>query len=235
MKSTQTLLLFMLSFTLAAQTSPFRAGVTAGINLTQVDGDKQFGYQKKGLNLGLKGGIVFHDNWEVTTELIYNLKGAVPSKEEKNLNKRLIDIDLHYAEIPVLLKFSFLPSTEGYYKWHVFGGFSYGRLLQSNVNVQKNDLSIDTTELNIINQLGFKSSDVNVIIGAVRYFSPRLGLSVRHTVSLTPYYNNPNPMAATNQMPEGYKTFRNYFLSINLVYDFVAPKMSMKKKKETPL
>lgn len=234
MKSTQTLLFLWLNLSLFAQSSPFKAGVTIGVNFAQVDGDKLFGYQKKGVTAGLKGSIVLNPKWEISTELLYNVKGAEPSRQEKKTNKRLITLNLRYAEIPILAKYAFIPSEEGYYKWQVFGGFSYGRLIGSKYDIQKNDTSLDTSETNIVNQLGFKTSDVNVIVGASHYFSSRLGLSIRHTTSLTPFYKNPNPTAATSQTPEGYRQFRNYFLSVNIFYDFVAPKVAVKRRKETP-
>ncbi len=234
MKSNLTLLFLWLNASLFAQTSPFKAGATVGINLAQVDGDKEFGYQKKGVTAGLKGGIVLNKKWEVSTELLYNVKGAEPSREGKKTNNRLITLDLHYAEIPILVKYAFIESEDGYYKWQVFGGFSYGRLLRSNFNIQKNDTSLDTNQTNIVTQLGFKTSDVNVIVGVSHYFSPHLGLSIRHTTSLTPFYKNPNLTTATSQTPAGYGQFRNYFLSVQLFYDFVTPKVVVKRRKETP-
>jgi Outer membrane protein beta-barrel domain len=233
-KSTLTLLFLWLNTWLFAQTSPFKVGATLGVNLAQIDGDKQFGYQKKGITAGLKGGIVFNKKWEVSTELRYNVKGTEPNRQEKKTNKRLITMDLHYAEIPILLKYTFVKSEQGYDKWQVFGGISYGRLIKSKYTIQRNDGSVDTSETNVLNQLGFKTADVSALIGASFYFSPRLGMSIRHSTSLTQLYKNTNPSSATNLIPAGYEQFRNYFLSIQLIYDFVSPKFVKNKKKETP-
>ena len=38
--------------------SPFKAGVSVGLNLAQIDGDHQFGYDKRGLGYGIRGGVV---------------------------------------------------------------------------------------------------------------------------------------------------------------------------------
>ncbi|NJN33758.1 MAG: hypothetical protein HC817_05410 [Saprospiraceae bacterium] len=40
----------------------FRAGAVVGLNLAQVDGDFQQGYDRLGLALGLKSGIGFSKN-----------------------------------------------------------------------------------------------------------------------------------------------------------------------------
>lgn len=232
MKITYTIAFFLTVCALFAQQSPFTAGATAGINLSQVDGDNQFGYQKKGLTFGLRGGIVVQQRWSFLAELLYNFKGAEPSKYEINDLKRHTSINLHYAEIPLLVKFSFLQSEEGFYKWAVFGGLSYGRLLRSNIDIFKNNGNIDTLELNLVNQISFKTSEVNAILGVSRYFTPKLGISLKHTVSLIPFYDNPTAVtkpSTTSQL--SYASFRNYFASATLFYDFVAPKMSRKAKK----
>ncbi len=236
MKITQTLFLLIFTFSLSAQTSPFKAGATVGVNFAQVDGDKEFGYEKKGLTLGLRGGIVFNQRWEILTELLYNFKGSKPSLQENKTFDHLITMDLHYAEIPILAKFSFIEAEEGYYKWNIFAGLSYGRLLRSNVSVQKNNGQTDTAELNLLNQIGFKTSDISLIFGVSRYFSNRFGMSLKHTSSITPFYNNPNLYSingSVNTLPL-YTKMRNFFISVNLVYDFVAPKIVLKKKKEAP-
>ncbi len=233
MKIAHTIALLIFLSPLFAQESPFKAGATVGINLSQVDGDNQFGYQKKGLTLGLRGGIVVQKKWSFLAELLYNFKGGEPSKIEKNTLKRHTLIDLHYAEVPLLAKFSFLKSEEGFYKWEVFGGISYSRLLQSKVNVLKNNNSIDTLELNLVNSVKFKTAEINAIFGISRYFSPKFGISLKHTVALSPFYDNPT--AKTNPSSKeqsSYASFRNYFASATLFYDFVAPKVSQKIKKD---
>jgi hypothetical protein len=236
MKTMQTLLFLLFSFSLMAQNSPFKAGATVGLNLAQVDGDKEFGYQKKGLTLGLRGGIVINQRLEILTELLYNFKGAQPTLQEKATLEPLVTLDLHYADIPILAKFSFGQSEDDYYKWNVYGGLSYGRLLRSNINILKRNGNMDTVNTTIVNQVGFKTSEISLIVGISRYFSPRFGMSLRHTSALTPFYKDTNlykNAAGFNTTPL-YQKYKNFFISINLFYDFVAPKIVFKKKKEAP-
>ena len=232
MKIAHTIAFIFLILVLNAQESPFKAGASIGINLAQIDGDNQVGYQKKGLTLGLRGGIVVHKRWSFLAELLYNSKGAEPNKFEIKSLKRTTTIDLHYAEIPLLAKFSFLQAESGYYKWEVFAGASYARLLQSKINVLKKNGDLDTLELALVNPSGFKTSEINLIIGVSRYFTPKLGISLRHTVSLTPFFNNPTAVSnPSNKEFASFSFFRNYFASITIFYDFVAPKINPIRRK----
>lgn len=232
MKLTFTIALVLTVTLLLAQQSPFIAGAAVGINLSQIDGDNQFGYQKKGLTMGLRGGFMVQQRWSFLAELLYNFKGAEPSIYEVKDLKRHASIDLHYAEIPLLVKFSFAQSEQGFYKWAVLGGISYGRLLRSKIDVFKNNGNIDTLELNLVNQIGFKTSEVNAIFGISHYFTSQLGISLKHTVSLTPFYKNPTAVTnPSNTTQSSFESFRNYFASATLFYDFVSPKIIRKTKK----
>ena len=166
-------------------------------------------------------------------ELLYNFKGAEPSKFELNSLKRHVSLDLHYAEIPVLTKFAFAESENGFYKWAIFGGISYGRLLQSKVNVFKKNGNMDTLEMDLVNKTGFKTSDLSAVVGISRYFTPKLGVTLRHTLSLMPVYNNPT--AATNPTSAdtpSFSIFKSFFVSATVFYNFVAPSIKTRRKKK---
>jgi hypothetical protein len=65
-------------FLLSSSAQRFIGGVTAGINLTQVDGDQIFGYHKVGFNGGpfVKLMLDKKQRFSVTMELLYSQKGA---------------------------------------------------------------------------------------------------------------------------------------------------------------
>jgi len=68
----------LLIFCFSASAQRFIGGIAAGINLTQVDGDEVFGYQKVGFNGGpyVKLMLDKKQRFSVTMELLYSQKGA---------------------------------------------------------------------------------------------------------------------------------------------------------------
>ena len=55
---------------LPAQT--FKAMVVVGGNLSQIDGDKLGGFNKLGLNTGLRVSADLNDRWSLSTEFLYS-------------------------------------------------------------------------------------------------------------------------------------------------------------------
>jgi hypothetical protein len=243
MKKSQTLcLLFILFAPLWVQaqkyTSPFKAGVTAGVNLTQIDGDEQFGYNRRGYNFGLRGAMIIRKNMDISTELLFSQRGTEPGSTEKAKNKRTIYVALNYAEVPFLFNFFYDRSEIGHYRWNLYGGLSYGRLLKSQTKILKG-YTMDTVQQNVLNTVGYKSSDLSLVLGVKRYITPRFGIGARHTVSLNYVYSNPQPPIGP-RTPAGtrnYSSFRSFFLSANLFYDFITPKLvkPRKSKGKTPI
>lgn len=240
MKKRQTLCLLLFTAThiiLCAQkySSLFKAGVTAGVNLTQIDGDEQFGYNRRGYNFGLRGAVILRKDMDISTELLFSQRGTEPDSEEKIKNKRTIFVSLSYAEVPILFNYFYNKSDFGHYKWNLYTGVSYGRLLRSQTTVFKGYLS-DSVQQNLVNTNGYNTSDFSLIFGVKRYFTPRLGVSLRHTISLNYLYQNPVPEIRKLGQPlvKNYATFRSFFISANLFYDFITPKLAKPRKGKTP-
>lgn len=72
------LLVSLVLFSPSTFAQRFIGGVTAGINLTQVDGDEVFGYSKVGFNGGpfVKLMLDKKQRFSITMELLYTQKGA---------------------------------------------------------------------------------------------------------------------------------------------------------------
>ena len=74
--------LFIVSFSLVFSNQSFSqhilGAISAGINLSQVDGDQVYGYNKVGLNIGPSAIIPFGKNkqWSVTLELLFSQLGS---------------------------------------------------------------------------------------------------------------------------------------------------------------
>jgi hypothetical protein len=219
-------------FSLKAQ-SPFKAGAIVGINFAQIDGDHQSGYDKFGTTFGLRGGFRIKKNLDIMTELLYLEKGTVPSEKGiTNFDGRRATITYKYAEVPLLLSHYIRKNEMGFYQWNIYTGVSYGQLLRSSSTVEvKNALNVDISKS--IGQENLNKKDFAFILGLNYMIIPNLGLGVRNSVSLNNVYINPSPEKSSNGrvLRDSYLKFRNYFVSIQLQYDFIAPKDKIKKPK----
>jgi len=115
----------------------FYAGVVAGVNLSQVDGDNFAGYYKYGANLGLIGYAKLWKKVALSYELLYSQRGsratAIDLPKISGIDSILITkygINVNYAEIPVMI--NVFDKT----KSHIGAGISYSRLLSSSETLQ---------------------------------------------------------------------------------------------------
>lgn len=216
------------------QNGLFKAGATFGVNLSQTDGDSQVGYDYHSIMGGLRGAIVLHPSFEIATELLYTRRGARPKKGLGFANESHIYLETDYAEVPLLLR-GYFPRTETrFFGFELYAGASYGRMVRSEVRPLIGNIRSDTANLVRIQRNGLRSSDVSLIMGAGLYVTRRGGLFIRHTVSLTPYYRDPNPPPvrtgfAPTDIRRFYSFFRNYYWTLGAFYDVVSPKPAKKK------
>lgn len=150
------IILFSLIFSDQLFSQHILGAISAGFNLSQVDGDEVYGYNKVGLNIGPSAIIPFGKNkrWSVTLELLFSQLGS----RQKNVNTTkdtLIKgpylyydgyrLSLNYVQIPVLLHF-----TDK--RFIALGaGFLYGQLVgvseYESVDDKQGFVRIDSTTL----------------------------------------------------------------------------------------
>jgi len=177
----------------------FKAGFTAGLNASQIQGDDTGGYNKLGLVGGLKGIAVLGERSELSLELTYSQRGSKNDKAEP------VDIviRLAYAEVPVLFNYKDWYVEDGDYH-RVMGsiGFSYGRLLSAESEGLTSKY-IDETD-------NFTKDDFSFVVGAEFFFQPRLSLGIRWNSSFNKLFHNDHA--------PGKNELRGYFLSFRLNY-----------------
>lgn len=87
--------------------SLFKGLFSAGLNLSQVDGDAEFGYKKVGGYFGVGTLVKFHKNFSVSLEMIYSMRGARPkyrTYDSLGLEyQNKFDITYDYLDIPISL------------------------------------------------------------------------------------------------------------------------------------
>ncbi|MBS1739718.1 MAG: PorT family protein [Bacteroidetes bacterium] len=166
----------------------FYAGIIAGGNFTQVDGDNFAGYHKVGLNVG---GIVYThlgDHLAVSLEILFSQKGAKGNKEQGASTQQgsfLITqykSALNYAEIPIQLCYFDKRRS------HFGGGFSYSQLISAKETTVTNPNYPYNFE-----QYPFKKSDLNIVLGGNLHLVKGLFLNLRFQYSLISIRNNIPP------------------------------------------
>ena len=102
-----TFTLFFIHSTIKAQ--GFNAGIVAGLNSSQVSGDDLSGFNKPSPILGLFVERKFSENWSAQMEITYMGKGSRKNIDTTRNDFTLYRLNMHYTEIPVMIKFHFSP------------------------------------------------------------------------------------------------------------------------------
>ena len=98
----------LLSGAKVAVAQSFNGGLIAGATFCQVDGDKYFGYNKLGFTAGGYVNLPIANHFALQMELKYTQMGAKSSIKEAELpTYGQYKLVLHYAEIPLMLRYDF--------------------------------------------------------------------------------------------------------------------------------
>ncbi len=206
-----TLLAFLLTFfainALIAQENRFGAGVVVGVNASQITGDKTGGYNKIGIQAGLRGVAFISEKFDLSTELLFSQRG---SRSEKN-NPRFAFgagvIQLNYIEVPVLANYKDWLDPEGeYYKINFLAGLSYGRLISASTNRESSHTGEEDN---------FAKNDISFMAGVTFYATKNIGITGRFTRSINLLYDNRDE---GNQ--SGFNSLRGYLITLQGVYMF---------------
>jgi hypothetical protein len=225
--------LFSSFYALSAQSDRFKAGLFGGFNLTQIDGDRQQGYDRLTPTIGLRGGIIFNKRFDIGTELMYNGRGAKPSDEDfRQVKTPAVFLKMQYADVMLTANWNYYLVEAGYYRSTLTAGLYYGRLLQSASSVYINQ-KLDTVLTNKLSQDNMRSADFGFTVGWSYRFTQKLGIAIRHSASFNYLYVNPNyeqlKLTISRQRSNEYLTLQSYFLSVHAFYDFITPKLKKKK------
>jgi hypothetical protein len=123
-----------------------QVAIIGGANLSQVDGDEIFGFNKLGINTGLAAVVPFGEHIQLSIETLYSQKGSYQGKQYEdvdsagNVTTGEYKVNLDYLEVPVLLMYNDKDIITGGI------GFSYGRLVR--VREYEHGNRVETTTLN---------------------------------------------------------------------------------------
>ena len=175
----------LLSGAKVAVAQSFNGGLIAGATFCQVDGDKYFGYNKLGFTAGGYVNLPIANHFALQMELKYTQMGAKSSIKEAELpTYGQYKLVLHYAEIPLMLRYD-------------FGHFTvYGKSLDF-LSLEAG-FSLDFL-LKYYGEMGsqqfwkFNFFSVSGNFGLHFALSDHWGLGARMMYSITPMQTNPTP------------------------------------------
>ena len=180
----------------------FKAGVTVGLNASQINGDANAGFNKLGLMGGLKAAAILGPKSEFGLEILYSQRGS-QSDLIPNSGLLVAKIRTNYIEVPVYYTFMDWEVEDlDYYRMHFNVGFSYGRLIGSSTNVD--DILVNA----------FNENDVAFIVGFTYNINENWGAGFRYNRSIIPLFKR------TDDNPINANTLWSFFLSFNTSYNF---------------
>ena len=150
----------------------FKAAFVGGFTAAKLGGDSISGYDKLGITLGAKLGYPLNERLELNFELLYSQRG---SRKNLGFSNSGDDVTfLNYLEIPVYVTFNDWKVEKGnYYKVGIFGGLSYGYLINAT----------STNNLLQGREGEFNQSDISARVGVYYSFSKSLTFRTYYTDS----------------------------------------------------
>lgn len=187
----------------------FSAGLVAGLNASQVDGDDLAGFDKVGLTGGIQAIMGFESALDLHFEFLYSERGSRPNILEPEYDPD-IEINLKYAEIPIYMSLGDWWQEEGeYFKVSAHAGFSYARLINASVVDNYHPAEEGLDELVPY----FTENDVSWLLGISYRMSKTWGLTGRYTRSIIPLFD-------AQKHNFNAQDLKSYFLTIRLEYYF---------------
>jgi len=188
----------------------FTAGIAAGVNLSQVDGDGMSGFSKVGFNAGPVVNVRFTEKVALGFELLYSQKGsrsvgAGYSSSSGSYFGRY-SIKVNYAEVPLILYYYLQPKYQ-------FGiGASYNVLINSKEQYDDGMNPVVPIDETIYS---FNKSNIDALISGSMVLWQGLVLQARYQYSLTPIRN-------WDKVPPGLggDNEKNNFFALRLMYLF---------------
>jgi hypothetical protein len=215
----------MIPFSLDAQrykkriNNRFKAGITIGLNVSQVDGDQYTGFNKINTSFGLAGTAILTRQMEVGVELLYIGKGCRTETKVAFRDRKNREVDLTYMEVPFLFRYRFMSELP-----HTFleTGFSFARMINSRI---KEPTAPADGYIFADLEDSFERNEFNLLIGAGGQLSEHFSVKIRYSIAMSRFYNADTPAQQVSS-PIGYirerriEFLRNYLLMISMQYDF---------------
>lgn len=206
-------LLFVLALfgTKTACSQSFNAGLLAGGITSQVDGDHYSGFHQFGWTAGAYVNLPVTEHLSTQMELKYSLMGAHHSvKEVVDYGYNPFSLRLHYAEIPLMLRYDFGHFRAGYKSLDFIAlelGVSIDLRLKASEDTN-GDYQVTTERWNFFSMTGN--------VGVHFDITDHIGLGVRWMYSIVPIRFTGNPGWFYNQ-------YYNNVLQATVTFNLTSP------------
>lgn len=173
--------IFLTISSLSAQRG-FDLSLVAGLNASQIAGDQLAGFDKLGINSGLKISYRIKSKMDMNFEMLFSQKGSIAKRRYVPIGGNRMNTTLNYLDFPVYITYNDWYQDSGdYFKVGFHGGFSYSYLLGRRLNNEK-----------IENIEDLKNFDVMALLGVHYSFTKNWTLLIRYSNSFIRIYQNPN-------------------------------------------
>lgn len=160
-------ILFIIFFGMGqGEAQTFGGALVGGLNMSQIDGDNASGYNKVGINAGIRGIILPSKKNHFYAELLYSQRGSL-IRFGQGPHSDVGKINISFAEIPLMYSINDW-FTDSYYKVGFSFGLSYGRLIGFSTNFSEWEAMENVLVKN----------DLSGKIGLHYKFSPRFGIQI---------------------------------------------------------
>lgn len=170
------------------QEQRFGAALIAGVTASQIDGDQSAGFNKLGLQGGLRGIARLGQRTDASVEILYTQRGAKSRFVKDRFDPYTFSIRLDYIEVPVQWHYKdwLVKGEDGDPDWYraAFNiGLSYARYMG------KGPSKGEVNGLDIVALDYLRKNDVAFVVGANVLTSPHFGFTFRYMRSLFPMYD----------------------------------------------
>lgn len=176
--------LFLLVFTsilfcapAVSQAQMIKGAVIGGFNLSQVDGDEVYGFNRIGLNVGVSAIIPLSERWSVALENSFNQKGAYQKQQYYD------SIDGITGEYNLRLNYVSVPLTVQY---HDMGGLTFGAGFSWDRLVGFTEVEHGGLREPYSDSIAFNENDFNIIADIRFRIYKRLKFNLRYAYSIVP-------------------------------------------------
>ncbi|MEO6759224.1 MAG: porin family protein [Saprospiraceae bacterium] len=171
----------------AQQPQRFSAGLILGLTASQIDGDQSAGFNKLGLQAGLRGIAKLGKRTDASVEILYSQRGSQSTIIKEQYDPFYFTLRLDYIEVPVQWHYKDWKVTgeDGDPDWYKAAfniGLCYARYMGT--KTKGDPQGLDVVALDFL-----KKNDLAFVVGLTFMASRHFGFTARYVRSLTSMYD----------------------------------------------
>jgi hypothetical protein len=167
----------------------FAAGVIGGLTASQIDGDESAGYNKLGIQAGIRTIAHLGKKTDMSVEMLFSQRGCQSTLIKDQFDPFHFSLALNYVELPVQFHYKdwlveYDDPKLNFYRVSANIGLSYARLINHKYDGEDNYFVYQVVESPYL-----KKYDLSILAGFSYFFSRHFGLTFRYNRSLLYMYD----------------------------------------------